>query len=475
MQAQIWRPFFAASKVTTQSLYAGDTIRLGRLTANAALRFDRSAASMLESAQGANPAFPDAAAGDCRAGGGQPDRVQPAVAARRRQLRARRVGDARCCAPATACSAASSDRERCRASPPRRSRSSSYAATDRNGNNIADPGELDELIGWTGVDPDDPGSGVNFNRVDPDLTSPKTHEFVIGVDREVMTNFAVSASVHVAPVQRRDLDRHRSVVRQHRVSAGRRDRADYVPGRCVTGHVLQESATTASRLRADRIGAAAGQRRRVSQSARLSPALPRGSRCRRPSAWPIAGWRASGSRPSSHREYLDDPSLAMQDPTSTTIFPNIDGGVGRDAVVWQRQERDVPASRRAISSTPPGCISCRGASTSPATSSRARALASRSSRPRSPAIRRPPRSACCSSIRMNRGCQASCRSTCASARRSTFRGRELAFDLDLFNVLNRSTVLGRQYDVTATGSTGFNQPLEIMNPRLLRFGVRFRF
>ena len=47
--------------------------------------------------------------------------------------------------------------------------------------------------------------------------------------------------------------------------------------------------------------------------------------------------------------------------------------------------------------------------------------------------------------------------------------------LDLFNVLNSSTVLGRQYDVTATGKTGYNQPLEIMNPRLLRFGVRFQF
>jgi hypothetical protein len=35
--------------------------------------------------------------------------------------------------------------------------------------------------------------------------------------------------------------------------------------------------------------------------------------------------------------------------------------------------------------------------------------------------------------------------------------------------------LGRQYDATAPGSTGFNQPLEIMNPRLLRLGVRYRF
>jgi hypothetical protein len=57
----------------------------------------------------------------------------------------------------------------------------------------------------------------------------------------------------------------------------------------------------------------------------------------------------------------------------------------------------------------------------------------------------------------------------------TFSGRELALSLDLFNAFNSATVLGRQYDVTTTGATGFNQPLEIMNPRLLRFGVRFQF
>jgi hypothetical protein len=57
----------------------------------------------------------------------------------------------------------------------------------------------------------------------------------------------------------------------------------------------------------------------------------------------------------------------------------------------------------------------------------------------------------------------------------TFGGRQLALSADLFNLFNSATVLGRQYDVTATGATGYNQPLEIMNPRLLRFGVRFQF
>ena len=75
----------------------------------------------------------------------------------------------------------------------------------------------------------------------------------------------------------------------------------------------------------------------------------------------------------------------------------------------------------------------------------------------------------------DRGCPACSRSTCGSARRSRSAARELALDLDMFNLMNSATVLGRQYDVTATGSTGFNQALEIMNPRLVRLGVRFQF
>jgi hypothetical protein len=48
-------------------------------------------------------------------------------------------------------------------------------------------------------------------------------------------------------------------------------------------------------------------------------------------------------------------------------------------------------------------------------------------------------------------------------------------DLDIFNLFNSGTVLGRQYDLRLTGATGFNQILEIMNPRIMRLGVRFNF
>jgi hypothetical protein len=36
-------------------------------------------------------------------------------------------------------------------------------------------------------------------------------------------------------------------------------------------------------------------------------------------------------------------------------------------------------------------------------------------------------------------------------------------------------VLGRQYDVTRSGATGYNQILEVMNPRIARIGARFTF
>jgi hypothetical protein len=58
-------------------------------------------------------------------------------------------------------------------------------------------------------------------------------------------------------------------------------------------------------------------------------------------------------------------------------------------------------------------------------------------------------------------------------------GKELQFgraklnvDLDLFNLMNSSTVLGRQFDLRVTTA---NNVQEIMNPRVLRLGLRFNF
>jgi hypothetical protein len=57
----------------------------------------------------------------------------------------------------------------------------------------------------------------------------------------------------------------------------------------------------------------------------------------------------------------------------------------------------------------------------------------------------------------------------------TFAGAKVAVDFDLFNVLNAGTILGKQYDARLSGSTGFGSTLEIMNPRIARLGVRLIF
>jgi hypothetical protein len=46
------------------------------------------------------------------------------------------------------------------------------------------------------------------------------------------------------------------------------------------------------------------------------------------------------------------------------------------------------------------------------------------------------------------------------------------FDIDAFNVLNLATTLGKQYDLRLSTA---GQVLEIMNPRIIRFGVRVGF
>ena len=63
-----------------------------------------------------------------------------------------------------------------------------------------------------------------------------------------------------------------------------------------------------------------------------------------------------------------------------------------------------------------------------------------------------------------------------------FDGTTVSFDLDWFNVGNASTVLKRQFDITAVPDPTDSDPgpgpgdtLEIMNPSVLRFGLRVSF
>jgi hypothetical protein len=56
-----------------------------------------------------------------------------------------------------------------------------------------------------------------------------------------------------------------------------------------------------------------------------------------------------------------------------------------------------------------------------------------------------------------------------------FGTAKIAIDFDVFNALNADTVLGKQYDARMTGALPFGQVLDIMNPRIARLGFRLVF
>jgi hypothetical protein len=471
ISAYLYRPFFASSVGVNQSMYLGDTIHAGRITAQFSLRFDRTYASMLESRQEAIPGFPA---------------LLPAIVAPAQD----KMIDISLFSPRAGLTYALDEQGRTvvRASyglfgsqlgtGTVQSFSAAsqalliYTATDRNGNNVADPDELETLSNYAGVDPANPASGVNFNRIDPDFKAPKTHEFVIGVDRELMPDFGISASVS----WRRFSDIFWT---------------GYDPAQQITVYPLVGVTRDDYELEGTVAGNVAGL-----------GAYSQDYFAPRESSLPPGNGSEFRNRPDYHQQYLGLEVQAtkrlsnrwmarvgfssnrhtehftgtggIQDPGRSTTWSNIDGGAyvtgtagsGKSEIYLILPRYQVNAS---------GMYQL-GYGVNVAASLTAREGYGMpffepvdSADPLLPEKRvmlvdpRDSRLPAVTTLDLR------------GEKMLTIAGRELALSLDLFNVFNSATVLGRQYDVTATGSTGYNQPLEIMNPRLLRVGVRFQF
>jgi hypothetical protein len=347
-----------------------------------------------------------------------------------------------------------------------------YSATDRNGNNVADANELDTLLNYFGVDPANPGAGVNFNRVDPNLKSPKTHEFVAGFDRELMPQFGVSASFtwrRFTDVIWSGQDLAQGITVYPLVGV---TRADYQVEGVVEGNVpgvgayrTEYYAPTESSLPA---GNGGEYRNRPDYSQDYLgfevQAIKRLSN----------RWMARvGFSTNRHTEHFAGDG-AQQDPGRSTTWRNIDGGAfvtgtsgsGKSEIYLILPRYQVSAS--GMYQLPYG-VNLAGSVVAREGYGMPFFEPVESADPVLPEKRVllvDPRD-----YRLPGVATLDLR----AEKSFMFGGRELALSLDLFNVFNSATVLGRQYDVTASGTTGYNQPLEIMNPRLVRFGVRFQF
>jgi hypothetical protein len=453
------RPFTQENAANYSALYLGDTLTFNRLTANLALRYDRTTNSALESSQPAHPDLPD---------------VLPAVTAPT-------VKDAvvwNTLSPRVGASYALDDSRKTLVRGSYASFASQmnvteagavsaasfayayYLAIDANTNRNIEADELVRQVSVIGVDPVDPLKVVN--QINPDIKAPRTHELVFGVDRELASNLGASASF---TWRRSTGDLWSPLIGV--------TTADYALDGVLEGSVspvgafAQEYYALNEDAAPEGGGYARGNREGYHRRFRgFELALTK----RLANRWM---GRAAFSW-NDEREYFDDPALSIQDPTPTTENPLVDGGeVTRLSAGSSKSEIYLTAPKYQIIANGyfqgPGGVNLGGnllvrqgfgmpfygndVETSDPIKATKDVLVVGIGDYRLPTLT-----------------QLDLR----AEKEFRIGSRRLMFDVDLFNVLNSGTTLGRQYDVQAS-DPATNDILEIMNPRILRFGVRLNF
>ena len=453
------------------SLYASDTISMDRLTVDVGVRLDRSATSALAASRGANSVVPDLLPA-LTASGIQNTHVYNVLAPR--------VGVSYALGEdsdtllrasygqfASQLGAGESDF----LGGPVGYSYVYYLAVDSNGDGLAQPDEfVSGPLGSYGFDLNDPTDQSTVNRISPDLTSPRTHELIFGIDRELpIPNSAVTFSVT-----------HRKFTNFTWEPLIGLTSADY--GVVDTINAMLPSAGGGGSASQDVYAPLSG--------VELPPGNGREQRNNLGYNQGYWGWETNfikrlsnrwmariGYSWNDHREYYPDRSAAILDPTPSPTSPKRDGGLvitstsgsGKSDIFFLTPKLQFIAN--GLYQAPFGInISANllirqgygqpyfeEITAHPRDTSALKdvLLAPDVGAYRLPAIRS-------FDLRF--------------AKEFTLNDVRMSVDVDWFNILNAGTILGRQYDVgTPDGPTGPGQTLEIMNPSLLRIGFRLGF
>jgi hypothetical protein len=457
------RPYHQVNRAMYTSLYIGDTMTLDRLTLNGSLRFDRATSSADAITVQAHPLVPDVLPGVSAAA------VENAVVWNTLSPRAGLAYALGAERKTVARASYSSYASQLLAPVAGNISSASFAyayylAFDRNRNFNIESNELGRLLFTKNVNPADPSKAVN--RIADDYSAPRTHELVLGMDRELFSSFAVSA----AYTWRRYVNQLWPGTAAPPIGA---TTADYVEDGRITGtlpngtpydvpyYALSEAAAPegAGTLTTNRKGyhrsftgleLAATKRLRNNWMARLG-----------------FSWNRA-------REHFDDPATAIVDPTPITVDPLVNGGLftvpttgsGKSQIYmtlpsyqfsangfyqW-RWGINLGASFLVRQGYAQMFYSNDVGTNDPVYSTKDVVVnAATIGEDRLPAVK----------------------SLDARIEKTfTFNRANVALDFDIFNVFNHGTVLGRIYDVS---SSQFNDVAEIMNPRIARFGIRVQF
>lgn len=345
-----------------------------------------------------------------------------------------------------------------------------FYGRDLNGDKIAQINELDLTSPgyWSGFDISNPSSATTINKLGK-YNVPKTNEVIVGMDRELFKNFGVSASF----TYRKFTDfnwRPRIGVRK----------TNYVQAGTLTGTGLPDGSSYSTPFYTL---VSAG----LSQAALNGGSEYTGRDGYHQRFWGIEAtatkrlsnrWMARfGFSTNDHREYFDNPNTALADPTPTAGSPKIDGGLvvvqsggsGKSGIYQLLPKFQIIAN--GLYQAPWGIdlgfnMVNRQGFGQPWFRSRVAGSADLFSGTK-PVL-------AIKDLGANR-LPAVTSFDARVGKMLKFGRTTLNIDLDFFNLFNAGTELGRTYDLRLTGVTGFNQVLEIMNPRIMRIGARIGF
>ncbi len=356
-------------------------------------------------------------------------------------------------------------------------------AKDLNGDRIAQPNEMlwntfnTHMAdgNYWGFDPANPSAPPtdSIHKVG-NYGNPKTHEFIIGVDRELLPNFGVSASYTYRRIQ--DLN-WRPI--QSTGSDGIIDGTDYTLQGNVTGNLPDGiPGSPSGSYSVPYYGLTAGTNFHPSKGTlyQTRPDYHQVFQGFEVSATKRMSnkWMARlGFSTNSWREYFDSEH-GRGNPTPVLGTPNIDGGLvvsaaggsGKSSIYMVQPKYqiiangsyqlpynfDIGVSYLVRQGYPmPWNRTTTGGYTDPLGSSKRLLLPSTFDYARLPFVQ---------TLDMR------------IAWRLKISKTTLNLDFDLFNLLNSPTVLGREYQATASKYT---QVAEIMQPRIARIGFRFMF
>ena len=480
-QVVVWNDYTSARGQYT-SAYFGDTMTWDRLTLNAGLRWDRQAGSVKAMSQAGNSVLPSllpdltsTAADDVVVWNTITPRVGMTYA----------LDDAR---KTIARASYASFASQLNATAGNFMSTITYRAVyfydvlDTNGNRVVDPSEIagrtcnDALAiagecNYSGFDINNPGNVAAPIHTVGEYDTPLTHEFQVGLDRELLPNFGISGTF--------TWRNFTNFVWRNNGLTG----ADYTLLGNFTGSnpaigSWSEPIYGVTRLPANR--AATTYRARDGYSQRYL-GFEFAATKRLSNRW----MARLGFSTNDHKEYFDDLT-AMGDPTSiavtnlnTGVGPNQDGGLvvrqsggsGKSGIYQVLPKYQFIAT---------GLYQAKWGINLAANMVNRQGFAKQyhhtqvDTRTITPAG--DPNARLKTVLLVDSG-----EDRLPSVTSLDFRvGKEFAFatryrfniDLDIFNLLNASTVLGRQYDLRV--STADNVQ-EIMNPRVLRLGLRFNF